>query len=209
MDPLATPADLEARLGRQLIEEESARSAALLADASALVRDFTRRHFTPVTDDVIVLRPVGVQLRLPQRPVTAVSAVKAVRGDGVATAGMTGWVWDGIDKVDLSGAAYGIDGTRLDTWGRGSPDTYQVTYSHGVLPVPEAVVATVCAMVLRTLLAPSMSSGVAGERIGQYSYQIQPGTSATGATVTLSGADEKALARWGPRRFGTIQLRVG
>lgn len=209
MADLATVADLEARLGRSLTVDEAARAAALLKDASAKVREFTGQTFTAVAGDVIVLRPVGVLLRLPQRPVTAVTAVAAVAPDGVATAPMSGWSWDGRDKVDLTYATWSADFTAPAWRDRMAPDAYQVTYDHGDPTAPDIVVATVCAMVMRTLLSPSMTPGMAGERIGAYSYQLQQGASATGASVTMTADDEKDLRRYGPRRAGTIAVEAG
>ncbi|MDH2392318.1 hypothetical protein QCN29_26785 [Streptomyces sp. HNM0663] len=206
MPDLADVEDLVARLGRVLTEDEQARAAALLADASALVRDFTRQEFTTVAGDVIVLRPVGALLRLPQRPVTAVTAVEAVLGDGTSTAALSGWTWDGRDKVDLTQATWTTPpAPGASPW----PNTYRVTYDHGDADVPPGVVAVVCAMVLRTLLSPSMTAGMVAERIGSYNYQLQQGSGAAGATVVMTAADEKALARWGPRRAGTIQVAAG
>lgn len=208
MPDLATTADLEARLGRPLTDDEVLRAPAMLADASALVRDFTRREFTAAVDDVIVLRPVGVTLRLPQRPVTTVSSVKAVMPDGTSTVDLSGWAWDGRDKVNLSCATWdtsSVPNEQRRPW----PDTYEVTYDHGDATVPPGVVAVVCAMVLRTLLSPSLTAGMVAERIGSYNYQLQQGGGAPGATVVMTAADEKALARWGPRRSGTVGVEAG
>lgn len=204
---LATEEDLAARLGRELTDEEAARAGAMLADASALVRDFTRQELTAVTGDTIVLRPVGVLLRLPQRPVTAVTSVSAVGTDGSTAGALEGWVWDGRDKISL--ACAGPSGPWPLGWRGPGPDTYRVVYDHGYAPVPPGVVAVVCAMVLRTLLSPSLTAGMVAERIGSYNYQLQQGGGAPGATVVMTAADEKALARYGPRRAGTIQVEAG
>jgi hypothetical protein len=209
MVDLATQDDLKGRLGRDLTAEEEARASALLSDASALVRDFTRQEFTAVVADVIILRPVGSLLRLPQRPVTAVTTVEAVAPDGTSTAEMSFWSWDGRDKIDLTYATYSADFTDPAWRDRRQPDTYQVTYDHGDDTIPHIVMATVCAMVLRTLLSPSMTTGMVAERIGAYNYQLQQGAGAAGATVVMTAADEKALARYGPRRSGTIQVEAG
>ena len=209
MADLATVEDVEARLGRDLTEEEAARAPSLLADASALVREYTGRDFEAVTDDVIVLRPVGVLLRLPQRPVTAVNSVAAIAPDGAATAVMSGWSFDGVDKIDLTYATYSAD-FAADAWrDRCQPDTYQVDYDHGDATIPAIVVKVVCDMVLRTLLSPSMTPGMVAERIGAYNYQLQQGAGATGARVVMDDQDEKALRRYGPRRAGTIQVEAG
>jgi hypothetical protein len=207
MADLATTADVEARLGRPLTDEEAARVPALLADASALVREFSGQTLSAVAGDTIILRPVGSLLRLPQRPVTAVTSVSAVGPDGSTVGALSGWVWDGRDKIDLS--CVSPAGSWPLSWSGPLPDTYQVIYDHGYNPVPHIVMSTVCAMVLRTLLSPSMTPGMVAERIGSYNYQLQQGSGATGATVVMTDDDEKSLRRYGPRRFGTIQVEAG
>lgn len=212
MDPLATVEDLEARLGRDLTAEEAARADALLADASALIRGWTGQDFTLVEGDVITLRPVGTVVRLPQRPVQAVTAVVATGGseaipDVPLPAGA--WTWDGIDKVDIWPPDTSWLLSLPETWADGAlVDTYRITYAHGWDEVPADVVAVVCAMVLRTLLAPSPIAGMVSERIGQYNYQLQQSTGSVGATVMMTQADRDALARY-RRTATTIQTRAG
>lgn len=207
MADLATEADLTDRLGRPLTDDEAARAPALLADASALVREYTRRDFEAVAADVIILRPVGVLLRLPQRPVTAVNSVAAVGPDGSTVGAVAGWTFDGVDKIDLTCVT--PSGSWPVNWRGPLPDTYQVNYDHGDATIPAIVVKVVCDMVLRTLLSPSMTPGMVAERIGAYNYQLQQGAGATGARVVLDDQDEKALRRYGPRRAGTIQVEAG
>jgi hypothetical protein len=213
VDPLASVEDLEARLGRELTDEESARAGALLADASALVRGWTRQNFTLHENDVVTLRPVGTVVRLPQRPVQAVIAVVAVGGYGGASdialpAGS--WAWDGVDKVDVwppdASWLLALPETWADSWG--AVNTYRITYDHGDAEVPADVVAVVCAMVLRTLLAPSPVAGMVSERIGQYNYQLQQSSGSVGATVLMTQADRDALRRYRPTAT-TIQTRAG
>lgn len=209
MDPLATTADLEARLGRPLLPEEEARVQALLADASALVRAWTRQQFTLETGDVAILRPIGTIVRLPQRPVQAVSGVVAIGGSPAIpdiTLPPGAWTWDGLDKVNVWPPFTRWLLSLPETWTQGWPsvNTYQVTYDHGYAQVPPDVVAVVCGMVLRTLLAPSMSAGMVSERIGQYTYQLQQGVGSSGAMVTMTQPDRDALARY-RRTAGTSQ----
>lgn len=211
MGPLATVEDLEARLGRELTPAEEARAEALLADASALVRAWTRQSFAPVEDDELVLRPVGTELRLPQRPVTAVSSVRAVSGlASVPDLALPGWTWDGIDIVDIAGIDSHI-WVSLPAWWEdwgAAPNTYRVVYSHGTDAVPAVVVAVVCQMVLRTLTAPSMTEGLVSEKIGQYNYQMQQSTGSAGAAVRMTPDDKATLASAGWRRSSTtVQVR--
>lgn len=211
MAPLATVEDLEARLGRELTPEEAARANALLTDASALIRGWTRQDFTLTLGDVITLRPVGTVVRLPQRPVQAVTAVVAVGGSEAipdVPLPVGSWTWDGIDKVDIWPPDTSWLLSLPESWADGGTDTYRVTYDHGYAEVPADVVAVVCAMVLRTLLAPSPVAGMVSERIGQYNYQLQQSTGSVGATVMMTGADRDALARY-HRTATTIQTRAG
>lgn len=205
MAALATAADLEARLGRALTDAEAPRAEALLADASALVRAFTRQRFDLVTGDQVVLRPVGTLLRLPQRPVLAVTAVVAIGGQpSLPDVPLSGWVWDGSDLLNI----HALDAVvvNLPEWWyeSGGPNTYRVTYNHGYATIPAEVVAVVCAMVNRTLTAPSLVEGLVQENIGQYGYQLQQGSGGSvGPTVRLTAADKQALIDAGHRRRST------
>jgi len=186
------------------------RATALIADASALVRAYTRQEFDHVADDEVVLRPVGTVLRLPQRPVTAVVKVEALGGGVVPdlTLPVGTWAWDGADKVDIWPPETSVWLTLPERWSDvGWPvGAYRVTYSHGHASPPPEVVAVVCGMALRVLLSPSMVEGLVSERIGQYNYQMQQGTGTTGAVVRLTDADRAALARY-RRTATTVQVR--
>ncbi|SFD14373.1 hypothetical protein [Streptomyces aidingensis] len=212
MPALATQADLEARLGRPLTAEEQARAGALLAGASARVRAYTRQEFDLVHGDVVVLRPVGTVVRLPQRPVLAVSSVVALGGaETIPDITLPGgaWTWDGADKVDIWPPDQGWLLSLPESWssGWGGVDSYRVTYDHGYATIPEQVVEAVCAMVLRSLLSPSLAPGMVSERIGNYSYQMQQGGGAAGATVSMT-EDDRDLLRDFRVRATTIQTRA-
>jgi hypothetical protein len=211
VERLATVEDLEARLGRELTPEESARAAALLADASALIRGWARQDFTP-GESTVVLRPVGTVVRLPQRPVRAVTAVTAVGGsDAIPDIALPSgsWTWDGVDRVDIWPPDTSWLLSLPETWvdGFGAVDTYRVTYRHGYDEVPADVIAVVCAMVTRVLTAPSPVEGMVSERIGQYNYQLQQSMGSAGSAVRMSTADRDALARY-RRTATTIQTRA-
>lgn len=210
MADLATPDDLAARLGRGLSAEEMTRATALIADASALVRAYTRQEFDHVADDEVVLRPVGTVLRLPQRPVTAVTRVVALGGGVIPdlTLPAGSWTWDGADKVDVWPPDTDVWLALPERWSDvGWPvDAYRVTYSHGYAQVPADVVAVVCGMALRVLLSPSMVEGLVSERIGAYVYQMQQGAGTSGAVARMTDADRRVLARY-RRSVSTVQVR--
>lgn len=178
---LAVVADLEARVG-SLDAGQTARAAALLADASAEVRDAAGQHITEVVDDTVTVRPIGRRLRLPERPVTAVSSVTAV-DTGTVLVGGTDWEWDGLDRVTLAQSV-------------SLAASYRVVYSHGYATVPDVVVAVVCAAANRALTASAMLDGVTSETIGQYTVQTASGSSGVAARLTDR---EKRMLR---RRFG-------
>ena len=212
MADLAVEDDLEARLGRSLTATESTRAAAYLADASALIRGYTRQQFEAVADDEVELRPVGMRIRLPQRPVTDVSSVVAIGWGGVTDLTLPSgtWGWDGIDIIEISPftSRVWLSLPEIDLHG-GYPDTYRVTYDHGDDTIPDDVIAVACGMVLRTLLSPSLVEGMTSERIGEYSYQLGQfaGGAAAGAAVRLSEADKDALANY-RRKATTVQMRL-
>lgn len=209
--PLATVDDLEARLGASLSTAQAARAPALLADASVTVRRFCRQDFDLVTGDSVVIRPIGKTLRLPQRPVLAVTAVVAVGSNGIPDIALSGWTFDGVDVVNIDGlnsdvfVSYPAWFDDVDT----DINTYRVTYDHGYPVTPDDIKGKVCQMVNRVLTADTLVEGVTQETIGQYSRQWQQGTGATGITPILTRADRQDLIDWGYRRVaGTIQTHV-
>lgn len=209
-DLIGTP-DLEARLGRSLTSSEAARAPALMADASALIRRYTGQQFEVVADDVVTLRPVGVHLRLPQRPVTAVDQVVAAGCDPLPDLVLPvgSWCWDGIDLIELFPLSSHIFLSLPEWWHDhgNTPDTYRVTYDHGAAEIPPDVVAVAAGVVLRVLSAPSQSEGMVSERIGQYFYQMQQGMGSVGLSVRLTADDKEQLRRY-RRTASTVALRV-
>ncbi|GAA2618765.1 hypothetical protein SMC26_40320 [Actinomadura fulvescens] len=204
---LATVADLVARLGRPLTSDEQARAAALLADASALVRSHTGRTFAaPPVTETRTLRAQGGEIRLPSPPIRDVDRVALVLGlDGVGDVPVVGWRWDGADLLHVSADTYVINQPEILRDVEIAPWTYRVTYTHGHDQVPDDVVAVVAAMVLRCLTAPSSAGGVVSETIGGYSYRLADG--ASGTAVILTGADRAALAGY-RRRTGVTMTRL-
>lgn len=203
---LATIADLEARLGRKITNPaEITQAEAFLADASAKVASYCRQSFALVTDDEVILRPVGTLLRLPERPVLAVTSVAAIACDGQAELALVGYCWDGSDLIELAGGS-GFIINDPEWWDDGDgADSYKVVYDHGYALIPAEVVAVVCGMVTKVLSSPSPVEGMVSEKIGQYSYQLQQGAGAGGLAVRLTDDDKASLARY-RRTVGTIAV---
>lgn len=190
MDPLADLSDISDRLGRPLTEAEETRAQALLVDASAKVRSYTKQNFTRTDNETVVVRAQQGEIRLPQRPVIDVTSVVAIGAGGAPDLPVAGWQWDGLDTVRAVTDSPAINMPEL--WHEEDveayPGTYRVTYSHGDAQVPDVVVGIVARMVLRTLTAPSLAGGVTGETIGPYSYR----TDGSGVgTAVLMGEDDR------------------
>lgn len=193
MDALAETADLEARIGRPLTTEEQNRALALLEDASALVRGWTRQDFTRTDHETVVVRAQLGEIRLPQRPVLDVTELVAIGAGGAPDLPVAGWQWDGTDIIRVFPDSPVINLPELwyeeDVYAY--PGTYRVTYSHGATAVPPDVAAVVARMALRTLTAPTMAGGVTGETVGPYSYRTDG--SGVGTAVAMTDDDRRAL----------------
>lgn len=208
MDPLASISDLSDRLGRPLTSAEEARAQALLADASAKVRAYTKQAFTRTDNETVVVRAQQGEIRLPQRPVLNVTSVVAIGAGGAPDIPVVGWQWDGLDIIRTCTDSPVINLPEL--WYEDDveayPGTYRVVYSHGNVQVPDLVVAVVASMALRTLTAPTLAGGVTGETIGPYSYRTDG--SGVGTAVVMTDQDRQELKDAGYRpRAGMSMVR--
>lgn len=176
---------------------DGTRVAFLLEAASAAVRRYTGQQFTrsATTERLRVGR--NDRLRLPQRPVNAVTTVETPTGIGLAE-GST-WVFDGIDELWFSCRPW------VGLWyPPGVPaDVVDVTYDHGYDETPADVVAVVCGIVLRAYGSPSEQGGIVQESITNYSYG-RGSVGAAGAVGLLP--DEKRALDVFRRVGGTITL---
>jgi hypothetical protein len=178
MTQFATNAELAARLGLTLTEDEGDRADTLLALASGLIQAETGQTIAAVSDDELT-RPgdYSARLRLPERPVVSVTSITL---DGVA-----------IVKPD-----YYLDGDELvrANWPIGSENnfgssglgwlgplyTLVITYSHGYETIPELVKAVCLEMVARVWVNP-----------GAASQEIVAGTSTTYSARGLLLTDQE------------------
>ena len=186
--PLATEADLSAR---GVDTSNTTLVAAMLAEASAVVREAAGSPISEVASTVSLLAPEGLWLRLPGGPVTAVSAV-SVDGDAV-----TDWTL-------AEGALYrssGWRGSRVD------PSLVEVTFTHGYATVPDDVVGLVAALAAAGVNAAA--SGGFGSKVGVQSEQeayddySRSTTYVTGdeATAGVMELPSRTVA-WLRQRFG-------
>lgn len=159
MTDLASIDDLAAHMDRSISTDEVSRATALLGYASAVVRTFTGQHFTQVTETVRLPVRAG-RCRLPQYPVTGVSAVAVAEGSAITFSWVAGQVVD-CNPSQLNAFEIEPFRTRLQ-W-------VDVTYTHGYATVPADVVGVVCDVAAAALASPPEDSGVQTETLGPFS----------------------------------------
>lgn len=214
MDPLATPDDITNRLGRDITADID-RVNALLIDASAAVRSYTGQQFNQAaetrrlrvrTHPNTAIEPGGHLVVLPQRPVTAVTAVMSITGSAIP------FVWDGqgysgegnFDRVYLWSNLYGFQGSWQSMYPRPLRDRVDVTYTHGYTEMPDEIVGVVCQIVGRALGTTPDESATQQETIGSYSYRV--GTAAASGAFGMLPAETKILDGY-RRPAGSIRVR--
>lgn len=185
---LATIADVEARLGRDLTADETSKATAWLDDASALFVNRSEQKFE-VGSSTVRLFPKDGAIQLLQRPVISVDAVVDADGNAVS---------------------YSFDGhqTLFDV---ASDDAVIVTYQHGSTSIPDAVIAVVAGMVARTLsIAPDAASGITKQTTGPFSQEYA--SWAVGSQVMLSPAEQAVADSYRRKHIGvasTLGTRFG
>lgn len=174
LEPLATEADVSKRFIRPLSDAEKVRVAEWLADASNRARAAAQgQQISLVVNDVVTLTGGGSRLALPQRPVSAVTAV-----DGLLA---PRWVWDGGETL------HRLDGYLWDA-------RTTVTYTHGLEDGEwgrELARGIVCDAVVRALLVEY--PGLRSETVLGRSYTFDERFRGGGAVLTAE--DEERLDR--------------
>jgi hypothetical protein len=209
--PLASADDIASRLGRDLTDQEAIKAEPLLRDASALIRRYCRRDFLMHTTEVIpALYGRDGEIKLPYRPVIAVSAVVARGPDNAAFSlpdlPVPWYTFDGVDRVILD-PGWGSIINLPEIWWTSEvyPGTFDVTATWGYSVVPDDVV-TVCANEsIGVLTAPSQAAGVVGETIGPYSWRAE--RTGAGVMVALTQAGIAALKDY-RNSAGTVMSRL-
>jgi hypothetical protein len=178
---LASLSDLSARTSITIADGD-VRALALLDDASAAVRAYTGQDFTQATTTAR-LRMRGGVVRLPQRPVTDVTAVQDVNGNDVA------YTWDSGDAVYISGGGVVVP-FDVEPFRTTQATFLDVTYEHGYATVPDDIVAVVCQIAGRAYGRAVEDSGMTQESITNYSYSVGAAAAAGGLGMLN---DEKAV----------------
>jgi hypothetical protein len=191
-------ADLATLLGRTFTPEQELQAAALLDQASSVVRSYVRQDITrATTTDTFTMRRVDPVLHrcagavtLPQRPVVDIDAVKV---NDVVT---SDWWQDGNDLLLRSGAW---------DWppAANRPPQVTVTYTHGYGEVPGDIKAIVLQAANRVIVNPS---GIRSETVGGESVTYLIPAVGEYLGVLLSRTEQKVLDRY-RRSAGSVPLR--
>lgn len=208
---LATPEDIEARLGRSLTPSEETRTTALLADGSAIIRRYCREDFVWYDADVIEILGDGNIIKLPWRPIASIDEVIAKSGTpGIPDIPVTWYHFDGIDEITvMNPTASGIINLPEEWyeetfwWG----GTFRVTGAHGYTETPADVMAVLCTAIISELATPTQSATLASESIGAYSYSMRR-TSGAGLSAALADAGMKTTLADYRQTQGTIKIKL-
>lgn len=174
--------DLATFLGTDLSADDAARAEAIIAAASEIIRAYTRQTITQGTTTADLPGTWTSDLDLPERPVTAVSAVSA---NGTPLTVNADYYWN--DRGTLRrGAAFDTPLASTASWG-GPQATVTVTYTHGYATIPQAIKSVCLAIAARVFSNPA---GLAGEMLGTYQVQYDR----TAANMALTDL-EKALLK--------------
>lgn len=187
MDPLITVDDLDAR-GVSITD--AARAEAVATDVSASIRAYTGQTITRVTDDEARLRVRSRVLRLPQRPVAAVSSVANTSGHELAFA------WDAGDTVTF-GADSALYAFEVEPF-RTREFWVDVVYTHGYETIPDDIIAVACALAAKALAQEPGGAGVTQETAGPFSRSF--------ASPMGLGAPERSILDRYRRPLGLIRV---
>jgi hypothetical protein len=199
---LATFDDVSIRSDTPLPDGAEARVTALLGDVSARVCKLARQGFAQeqTTDRI---RPIGMKLTLPQRPVISVDAVGVIDYlEHVIPVPMP--YWDGGDEVwlDRGDIVINLAESIRDLFRFNTP-LCQVTYTHGYDEVPNDIVGVTCAMALRALSTPQ-AGAIQSQTVGPFSVSLSK-TAAAGSLALTPDEREIVLSYRRPGR--TVELR--
>lgn len=181
MTALATLPDLELMMERTIGDDESRRAQRLLEIASERVRTFTGRRFEQTTETKR-LRVRNSRVRLPQGPVTAVSAVEDTNGNALT------YTWLAGQVVDL--CANPLNSWEIEPFRRGLR-WVDVTYTHGWETIPADIVGIVCEVAAAAFTQPIEATGIQSETLGDYTVTT---STATPSGVRLTQQQRDALA---------------
>lgn len=186
---IASLADAQERLGRDIDSDESSRLEALLLDASETVRAYCGQGFT-LGERILKARMYQASLKLSQYPVLGVTSVKD--NDNVDIT----YQFDGIDTVSIS--------RGLCLYIGSSPLVVNIKYQAGFSPedMPRGLIAVVCQVAIRAFGMNAEKAGLQTEVISSYNYSM--GAAGAAGPMGLLPAEANALKPFRGRQGGVI-----
>jgi hypothetical protein len=204
---LATVDDVAA-VSRDVPDADQARVTRLIELVSARVQRYTGQTIEAVADDVVTITPHDGDLRLPQRPVTAISSI-VVRGDTLdptlytfTAGGVVRRTAPGTAGAGAFGISSGWPASGEWPW---PPLATIVTYDHGYATIPDDLVSVVAELAAQSWLGGDRAAeGKIGESIDGYSESWYRRAS---PTTAWDPAHKAILDSY--RRAGFASLRTG
>ena len=185
----ATYQDLEDRLRVTFTATEQVQAAALLDQATALIKAEANQHIDEVTSDAITVDGTGTRrIVLPEWPVTAVTSVTE---DGTLLTFDDDYKWTLRGVLIRVAAVWPYDIGNID-----------VVYTHGHAVTPPAL-ETVCVEMTARAWSTPASGAVTQESIGSYSVSYDT------ATQAVTGLELKESERLVVADFGRPLVLVG
>lgn len=189
-------------MGRTFAGNDEERAKAILRNASATVRSYTRKDFTVVADTVRV-RPIGGKARLAKTPVVSIESVKLVSNvDGTDTLIPTTWSYGGGDTVHLVDSNVVVNYPEL-VYGDEDCQWVEIAYHHGYEEVPDDIIAVVENMVIRQLSLPG-GGIIESETIGPYTTRYA--SNSTAGPLSITEPERRILNKY-RRTARTVELR--
>lgn len=196
----ASVSNLATYLNRTLSAGEQAQATMMLTQATEAIKAEVHQSIELVEDDEVVLRGNwGAKLTLPERPVTAVTAVDI---EGTVLADDVSYTWDGVQTLYrgnwsiISGQWAPYPHNAGLFWG-GDMAQVTVTYSHGldVTDPKMDVIRGVClAMVKRGMDSPGGGVTQQSETLGPYSHS-ETFASVSGGSIAMNPAERRIVRK--------------
>lgn len=193
MGLLATAEELRVHMGLAASSFDDTRAEDLLTRASRLAQTVAHQTFELVADDEVELDGRWKRtMYLPERPVTAVTAVAI---DDTPLTVDVDYTWSRNGKLSriTQTSSRRVPRPRTGWWG-GDEAVVTVTYSHGYASIPEDVKGIVLAAAARTYTNPT---GKVSESIGTWSASHGGAGAFERGGIAFTSFEQAALREYG------------
>lgn len=205
LPPIANLEQYATHVGAPPAGTDVIRVMSLLAEASAMVRARSGQQFTRSVSTRVPIRITQGRLRLPQRPVVAVtevfgpSATTGLVNPSLALSAR----FDGLETITVNA---GVPNDFAFEPFRTAPTVAYVTYTHGYLPeeMPADILAVVCGMAARASGVPADRGGYQQEQTGPYMVSLS--AAAGQGALGMTEGEREVVDRYGFRPNAAIRM---